>query len=294
MKRIFALILCLCMVLAGCGGAASPETETVPATTQTEATENPNLKIFEAAKTEMESRLGASDGFCYSNVTYDDNNFTVSVSMTGIGDVVNEALEKGIKSTNEQWQSIRNATMSGYTTTKKILDEAGADLADVKVSFDLVSDLDTENVLISAVDGDIFYDVLETMEAMVNSGIVETEPSETNDAVDTLLLVVKGSMLKNHSDVEVKQNGNTVVVSFTYQGLGQGTQYLTEDHKELLNNWNSLITASEKECQAVFDLVKACGYDYSVKMIILNDLDTSKSLLEFTDGKLTYNVADAN
>lgn len=294
MKRIFALILCLCMVLAGCGGAASPETETVPATTQTEATENPNLKIFEAAKTEMESRLGASDGFCYSNVTYDDNNFTVSVSMTGIGDVVNEALEKGIKSTNEQWQSIRNATMSGYTTTKKILDEAGADLADVKVSFDLVSDLDTENVLISAVDGDIFYDVLETMEAMVNSGIVETEPSETNDAVDTLLLVVKGSMLKNHSDVEVKQDGNTVVVSFTYQGLGQGTQYLTEDHKELLDNWNSLITASEKECQAVFDLVKACGYDYSVKMIILNDLDTSKSLLEFTDGKLTYNVADAN
>lgn len=294
MKRIFALILCLCMVLAGCGGAASPETETVPATTQTEATENPNLKIFEAAKTEMESRLGASDGFCYSNVTYDDNNFTVSVSMTGIGDVVNEALEKGIKSTNEQWQSIRNATMSGYTTTKKILDEAGADLADVKVSFDLVSDLDTENVLISAVDGDIFYDVLETMEAMVNSGIVETEPSETNDAVDTLLLVVKGSMLKNHSDVEVKQDGNTVVVSFTYQGLGQGTQYLTEDHKELLDNWNSLITASEKECHAVFDLVKACGYDYSVKMIILNDLDTSKSLLEFTDGKLTYNVADAN
>lgn len=294
MKRIFALILCLCMVLAGCGGAASPETETVPATTQTEATENPNLKIFEAAKTEMESRLGASDGFCYSNVTYDDNNFTVSVSMTGIGDVVNEALEKGIKSTNEQWQSIRNATMSGYTTTKKILDEAGADLADVKVSFDLVSDLDTENVLISAVDGDIFCDVLETMEAMVNSGIVETEPSETNDAVDTLLLVVKGSMLKNHSDVEVKQDGNTVVVSFTYQGLGQGTQYLTEDHKELLDNWNSLITASEKECQAVFDLVKACGYDYSVKMIILNDLDTSKSLLEFTDGKLTYNVADAN
>lgn len=294
MKRIFALILCLCMVLAGCGGAASPETETVPATTQTEETENPNLKIFEAAKTEMESRLGASDGFCYSNVTYDDNNFTVSVSMTGIGDVVNEALEKGIKSTNEQWQSIRNATMSGYTTTKKILDEAGADLADVKVSFDLVSDLDTENVLISAVDGDIFYDVLETMEAMVNSGIVETDPSETNDAVDTLLLVVKGSMLKNHSDVEVKQDGNTVVVSFTYQGLGQGTQYLTEDHKELLDNWNSLITASEKECQAVFDLVKACGYDYSVKMIILNDLDTSKSLLEFTDGKLTYNVADAN
>lgn len=294
MKRIFALILCLCMVLAGCGGAASPETETVPPTTQTEATENPNLKIFEAAKTEMESRLGASDGFCYSNVTYDDNNFTVSVSMTGIGDVVNEALEKGIKSTNEQWQSIRNATMSGYTTTKKILDEAGADLADVKVSFDLVSDLDTENVLISAVDGDIFYDVLETMEAMVNSGIVETEPSETNDAVDTLLLVVKGSMLKNHSDVEVKQDGNTVVVSFTYQGLGQGTQYLTEDHKELLDNWNSLITASEKECQAVFDLVKACGYDYSVKMIILDDLDTSKSLLEFTDGKLTYNVADAN
>lgn len=294
MKRIFALILCLCLVLAGCGGAASPETETVPAMTQTEATENPNLKIFEAAKTEMESRLGASDGFCYSNVTYDDNNFTVSVSMTGIGDVVNEALEKGIKSTNEQWQSIRNATMSGYTTTKKILDEAGADLADVKVSFDLVSDLDTENVLISAVDGDIFYDVLETMEAMVNSGIVETDPSETNDAVDTLLLVVKGSMLKNHSDVEVKQDGNTVVVSFTYQGLGQGTQYLTEDHKELLDNWNSLITASEKECQAVFDLVKACGYDYSVKMIILNDLDTSKSLLEFTDGKLTYNVADAN
>lgn len=294
MKRIFALLLFLCLVLAGCGGAASPETETVPPTTQTEATENPNIKIFEAAKTEMESRLGASDGFCYSNVTYDDNNFTVSVSMTGIGDVVNEALEKGIKSTNEQWQSIRNATMSGYTTTKKILDEAGADLADVKVSFDLVSDLDTENVLISAVDGDIFYDVLETMEAMVNSGIVETEPSETNDAVDTLLLVVKGSMLKNHSDVEVKQDGNTVVVSFTYQGLGQGTQYLTEDHKELLDNWNSLITASEKECQAVFDLVKACGYDYSVKMIILNDLDTSKSLLEFTDGKLTYNVAGAN
>ncbi len=293
MKRILALILCLCMVLAGCGGAATQKPETVPSTTQAEATENANLKIFEAVKTELENHFGASDDFCYSTVTYDGNNFTVSVSMTGIGDVVNEALEKGIKSTNEQWQSIRNATMFGYTTTKKILDEAGADLKDVKVSFDLVSDLDTENVLISAVDGDIFYDVLETMEAMVNSGIVETEPTETSDVADTLLLVVKGSMLKNHNDVEVKLDGNTVVVSYTYQGLGQVIPSLTEEHKELLDNWNGLITASEKECQAVHDLIKACGYDYSAKMIILNDLDTSKSLLEFTDGKLTYNVADA-
>lgn len=296
MKRIFALILCLCMVLAGCGGAAPAETETVPPTTQTEATENPNLKIFEAAKTELENRLGASDGFCYSSVNYDDENFTVSVSMTGIVDLVNEALARGIKSDNEQWQSLRNSTITGYEMIKKVLDEAGADLTDVKVNFDLVSDLDTENVLVSAVNGSIFYDVIETMEKMVDSGIVETEPMETESAEtnNTLLLIVKGTMLKNHSDVEVKQDGSTVVASFTYQGLGQGVPYITKENKELLDTWNNLIEASEKESQSLCDLVKACGYDYSVKMIILNDLDTSKSLLEFTDGKLTYNVADAN
>lgn len=289
MKRIGALLLCLCLLLAGCGAAKTAET--VPPTTQAETTMNLNTEIFETAKNEIENRFKDST-FCYYDVSYEDNMFCVSVSMEGIEDIVTKALEQGVSSDSEEWGTIRNSTITGYDLVKRILTEAGADLSDVQISFDLVSDVDNEVVYVSAVDGAIYYDVLEMAEEMTKAGVVETAPTPNEDA-DSLAIIVKGTMLKNHSDIDVAVEENTLVASFTYQGLGQVVPYLTADNKELVDNWENLITASEKECQSICDLVKACGYDYTVKMIILNDLDTTKSLMEFTDGKITYNITDA-
>lgn len=272
------------------GHGTEKTVKTVPPTTKVETTANPNTAIFEAAKTEIENRLGSN--FCYYNVSYDDNMFCVSVSMEGIEEIVTQALEQGVSSDSKEWGSIRNSTITGYDLVKRILAEAGADLSDVQISFDLVSDVDNEVVYVSAVDGAIYYDVLEMAEEMKKAGVVETAPTPNEDA-DSLAIIVKGTMLKNHSDIDVAVEENTLVASFTYQGLGQVVPYLTADNKELVDNWENLITASEKECQSICDLVKACGYDYTVKMIILNDLDTTKSLMEFTDGKITYNVAGA-
>lgn len=288
MKRILVLLLCFCLFLAGCG--AEKIEETVPPTTQAETTENPNTEIFEKAKTEIENRLKESD-FCYYDVSYENNMFCVSVSMKGMENVVNEALEQGVPSDSEGWGTIKNSTITGYDLVKNILNESGADLSDVQISFDLVSDTDNEVVYVSAVDGKIYYDVLEMAEQMKEAGIVETTPTPNEDA-DSLAIVIKGTMLKNHSDINVKVDGSTLVASFTYPGLGKGINLLTEEHKDILDMWNDLIEASEKECQSICNLVKACGYDYNIKMIILNDLDTSKSLMEFTDGKITYNIAD--
>ena len=123
-----------------------------------------------------------------------------------------------------------------------------------------------------------------------NTGVTSKEPVLDND---NLLILIKGTMIKNHSDVDVKLDGKTVVATYTQQGIAQAIPFITAGNQELLKSWNGLAEATRKECETGWDLVKGCGYDYSFKIILLNDLDTSKSLLECTDGEITYNVVDA-
>lgn len=123
-----------------------------------------------------------------------------------------------------------------------------------------------------------------------NTGVTSKEPVLDND---NLLILIKGTMIKNHSDVDVKLDGKTVVATYTQQGIAQAIPFITAGNQELLKSWNGLAEATRKECETGWDLVKGCGYDYSFKIILLNDLDTSKSLLECTDGEITYNVVEA-
>lgn len=125
----------------------------------------------------------------------------------------------------------------------------------------------------------------ETKKADINSPLFDDK---------NLLITVKGLMLENHSDVNVILDGKTIVASYTYPGIAQVIPFVTPNNKELIENWNNLVEAARKECEAGHELIKACGTDYSFKIVVLNDLDKSKSLIECTDDKVTYDVLNSN
>lgn len=294
MKRKLCAAVCACLLLAGCGKAQTENQETVVQTIQTETTEetkSPNIEKFEAAKAEIETRLGSGDSFCYSNVEYDSESFTTSVSMNGMWDMVSNALAHNIRSDSDQWESIRKSTTTGYELTKKILEDSGADLANVKVCFDLVSDVDPENVLVSVVDGTVYYDVLETMEAMVDSGTAN--PTETISESDkTLLSLITEMMQSNFGNCTVELENGKICVAYSYPGLTNLEAGFKAESEDVISGWDKLVAATVEIQQGVCDVVKEYGADYQVTLMLLDDEDNNKKLLVITDGEVVYNIAD--
>lgn len=296
MKRELCAAACACLLLTGCGKTQMGNQETVAQTIQietTEETESPNSEKFEVAKTEIETRLGSSDSFCYSNVEYDSESFTTSVSMDGMWDMVSNALKYNIKYNSDQWESIRKSTTTGYELTRRILEDSGADLENVKVCFDLVSDTDPENVLVSVVNGTVYYDVLETMEAMVDSGVVNANPTETISESDkTLLSLITEMMQSNFNNCTVTLENGKICVAYSYQGLTNLEAGFEAESEDVINGWVKLVAATVEIQQGVCDAVKAYGADYPVILTLLDNEDDNKKLLVITDGEVVYNIAD--
>nr|DAG56360.1 MAG TPA: Protein involved in gliding motility 9 Secretion System Type.5A [Caudoviricetes sp.] len=295
MKRKLCAAVCACLLLTGCSRAKAQETELAPQTTQVETTENSNIKIFEEAKTEIEDRLSSNEFFSYVNVNYDDENFTVSVATPGMWEVVSEALNSGIKSSAEQWQSVRDSTLTGYDLVKKILEEAGADLENVKVSFDLVNDEDTESVIVSTVDGSVFYDIIEAMGKMADAGILETNPEKNDDLSESdkeLIHLVESTATDSFNNFSVDIKDGIVYVSYSYPNLTNVESGLKSGGESLLTIWNNLVDVTQSLGEGIGELVKAYGSDYSTNVSLVDDSDTSKYLVIVIDGVITYNIAD--
>lgn len=94
-----------------------------------------------------------------------------------------------------------------------------------------------------------------------------------------------------YNDFSIKNDNGAVLITCTFPGMGKVVPLLKAGNAELLDKWNPFVESYQKACNATRDFLKNAGYDVPVKWILLNDEDTSKSLIEIVDGEVLYDIA---
>ena len=281
MKRKLCAVACACLLLAGCGTKESAVTQ--PETTaEIIETESPNLDLFDAAKDEILNSLSSSS-FCYTDIEFGENYFHVSVSMDGIESVVNQAISSGVSSESPEWDSIREATITGYNLVKNVLEESIKTTDDISIQFDLVGDIDHNRRIVSVLEGDIDFDVLE---ASVDAG---GELSESDKALISLIKSTASDSFNNYT-VDIKNE--IVYVSYSYPGLTNVEAGLNSGNETILDSWNNLVDVTKSLAQGIGDIVNAYGSDYHTTVSLLDDSNLTKYLVIVIDGIVVYNLAD--
>ena len=102
MKRILALILCLCMVLAGCGGAATAETTEASTTATTEAPTEATTEPVTTAATEPEPEEPTLEEV----VVYDDGTFKLTAKEIDFTDKYSFKIKMLAENNSDQNQSV--------------------------------------------------------------------------------------------------------------------------------------------------------------------------------------------
>lgn len=281
MKRRLCAAACACLLLAGCG--AKESTVTQPETTaEITETESPNLDLFDAAKDEILNSLSSSS-FCYTDIEFGENYFHVSVSMDGIESVVNQAISSGVSSESPEWDSIREATITGYNLVKNVLEESIKTTDDISIQFDLVGDIDHNRRIVSVLEGDINFDVLE---ASVDAG------SELSESDKALISLIKSTASDSFNNYTVDIKNEIVYVSYSYPGLANVEAGLNSGNETVLDSWNNLVDVTKSLAQGIGDIVNAYGSDYHTTVSLLDDSNLTKYLVIVIDGVVVYNLAN--
>lgn len=178
MKKMIAFLLCLCLVLSGCG-ASTVETqpETTEATPTTVATEAPTEAATEApteadgaqgegtsggfsvsaetAATLIESTL--KDSFENVSVTCDGSTIVIDIWQTGIAYGVSEAVSGNsecIESWNTLVENITGLSSAALEMAKTI------GVQDASILLNIKNDLNTENALLTIFNDTVIYDAV--------------------------------------------------------------------------------------------------------------------------------------
>lgn len=281
MKRKLCAAACACLLLAGCGAKESavrhPET-----TAEITESQSQNFETLKIAKEEIINSLSGSS-FCYTDVEYDENFFHVLVSMDGIESVVNQAIASGVSSESSEWGSIRDATVTGYNLVKNALAEPIENIDDISIQFDLVGDIDHNRRIVSVIDGDIDFDVLE---ASVGAN------GELSESDKALISLIKSTASDSFNNYSVDINNEIVYVSYSFPGLTNVEAGLKLGDETVMDSWDSLVDVTKSLAQGIGDIVKANGSDYHTTISLLDDNNLNKYLVIVIDGIVVYNLAD--
>ena len=163
-KKNAFLLLFLCavlfLILAGCGGKKSQETETPAPDTEPPveeaSTAEPTTASLEDIITALQSSMEANVGENFS-LTQDGESLRVDVWRDGLGANVNEVVAAGT-GIPEQWTTIVNSFQSMSASIQNILDANG--YQNISVAFNVLSELDKHTLLLSIVRDTVVYDFL--------------------------------------------------------------------------------------------------------------------------------------
>lgn len=179
-KRIFFLLLCAAIALSlfACSSESPKDSETPKETPSQELQrESPSLEPTDepvaptttepkATLTEDEEQTMSLDSLCLMieslmsgnfdgcSVSHTDNMITVSIWADGIAmDVI-----KGGETVQGEWEILKENMVTLSNSISDIIDTAGR--TDVYLMLNLLNDLNHDNLLLSATEGVVIYDVM--------------------------------------------------------------------------------------------------------------------------------------
>lgn len=243
MKRVFAILLCLCLILAGCGAGTTEEgtePETKSQVTTEETTTATTVETTEATTEETQPEttepdvpketydynedlaealiMGGISAFAYQNVECTETEITVSISVDNASTFVANAKKNGVASSNSSWQSVKDNITSIYGLIRKLIDTGIGQ--NVPIYINLVGDQNHDDIFISSLNGEIIFDILDSDEDTVS---VQTE-STSKPTEATVTLGEKNALRSAKDYLELQ--------AFSYDGLVKQLEFEQYSHEE--------------------------------------------------------------
>lgn len=139
---------------------SQPETAT-GTTTEPETTieESEVAETYDYNMSTVEAFIAPCVGsFPYHEIECTETGITVSFSMDGAGSTVANAKAQGKTVDDPDWVKIRNAIIQIYDSIRQVTDTLN--VTDIPITVNFVNDKDTEEIIVSVIDGEIVYDIL--------------------------------------------------------------------------------------------------------------------------------------
>lgn len=138
-----------------------PETEqTTEATTEptTEATTETEKATVNVEDVKYLIKAAIKDNFTYCTVEGDETGITINVAGDGIAKAVYFASAAGYDETYDEWVSMKESVVTMSNSIQELMKSCGMENALLMIN--VLNDENTDNVLLSMINGNVFYDAL--------------------------------------------------------------------------------------------------------------------------------------
>lgn len=158
-----------------------------------------------------------------------------------------------------------------------------------------IESIDDVSVRLYACDSSTFRTLWTTEEIQLGPDPEEQSVEQTDASgmmpPNDILASIKDATGGTFYDFQIENSDGFVLITCTFPGMGQGAPLLQSGDSTLLEKWQPFVESQKSACKAVTEYLANLGYDVPVKWVLLNDLDTSKSLLESINGEITYDIS---
>lgn len=122
-----------------------------------------------------------------------------------------------------------------------------------------------------------------------------TESTEIQLSVDDIATLYDAALKGNYEHYTIDTSDDMISVSVWGDNIALGTTYAKLGNQTALDSWNTLVDSTVTMNKSLVDLAEAGGRDDLIVLVnILNDQDTTKTLLTVANGVVFYNCVSDN
>ena len=120
----------------------------------------------------------------------------------------------------------------------------------------------------------------------------ETQTADTNATLEIYRLLLDDKIKDNFEGYESEVKDNTLFIKAWSSGVAMAAASAKTGDSASKEAWDKLVEATVSSCQTTYDAIQTelKLKDAHVSFNVLNDVDTTKTLISVLDGVLVYNA----
>ena len=136
----------------------------------------------------------------------------------------------------------------------------------------------------------------QTNQVNVDDPVDVSTSSESTINLELIMAVLKITLTDNYGEdnFTLEYDDTAATINLWSDGIALGSALAANGNKEAIEAWGSVIEGHKYLCNSVVEQIESNGIENYVVMInILNDLDTSKTILTILNGEVIYDVVNS-
>ena len=139
------------------------------------------------------------------------------------------------------------------------------------------------------------YTTLQEMQAAGQIVMAERNPNKYPTDLDTTMSALSAALSESFGEEHyaLEYDDKSATVNVWGDNAAAGAASAAEGDESAIEAWNLVVESQKFLCNTICEQVKALGKDeYYVTLNVLNDLDTSKTLLSILNGLVIYDAVN--